>query len=253
MALLRSVLLAWGTFFIASSASAADYSLPKAAEWDWGAAFAGVDVASHGWAYGWGGAAFSPYGKMDNSGFRLFVTGEGGQYEYPSTSVGTGVPTTIRGTEVGGSLLAGYAIIRSNLELNMYAGLNVQSQQLSQTDPNNPVQGTRAGLELLDEITYYPTAATMLYSWASYSTAFQTYYATFKGGYDIANGHQVFFGPQVTFLGNERFDQFRAGLHLTQLTVGKVGIELSGGYVHDSDNGGGVYGMVEINFPLPVR
>jgi len=250
----RAIAVAFWAFPIAFAAKAADYSVPsmptKAADSDWGSVFSGVDIASHGWAYGWAGAAFSPFGKMDASGFRVYANAEGGRYQYPSTSFATGVPITIKGTEIGGSLLAGYAVVRSNLELNTYVGLNVQGQHINASDPENPVQGTRAGAEILNELTYNPTKSTLLYGWGSYSTVFQTYYATLKAGYDISNGHEVFFGPQVTFLGNERFDQWRAGLHLTQLTVGKVGIELSGGYVHDSDNGSGVYGLVEINFPL---
>jgi len=46
---------------------------------------------------------------MDDSGFRVFVNLEGGVYQYPSTTFATGVPITVKGSEIGGSLLAGYA------------------------------------------------------------------------------------------------------------------------------------------------
>jgi hypothetical protein len=252
---LRSGLAACGAFVLVSSASAADLSVPDAlpgkyALGDWGSFFSGGEAASHGWANGYAGVVLSPFGKIDTSGFRVWLSGEAGAYSYGSLSEATGLPTTIRGRFEEVSLLAGYGFVRNNLELNVYTGLNVLSHQLSEPDIGNPVQGTRAGLQIQEETTYHPTPATLIYSLASYSTAFQNYYATFKVGYDISKGHEVFVGPQITFLGDERFDQWRAGLHVTQLTFGKVGIELSGGYVHSSDTGSGAYGMIEINFPF---
>ena len=69
-----------------------------------------------------------------------------------------------------------------------------------------------------------------------------------KLGYDLSSGREISLDPEVTFLGDERFDQWRFGAHVTGAKVGKIVLELGAGYLHDSDNGPGIYGTVELNF-----
>ena len=233
----------------ASSASAAEVKIPTDANEpvQYVLAFAGFDIASHGSMLGYAGGQFAPFGGLDNSGLRFWLSGGRGTYKYPADS------DTIRGDHWTGSALAGFGIESENVSWNYYVGLNVQDHHLSAPDPDNSVQGTAIGVELRSDIWLNPTAQTLLYSEASYSTAFQTYYATAKVGYDIAaimgkvNSRQLFFGPQVAFAGDERSDEWRVGAHLTTANWGKVNFEISAGYLHDRDNGAGAYGVIEVN------
>ena len=158
------------------------------------------------------------------------------------------VPTIVKGRFVAGDVLLGYGVVRENWNAKLYAGLNVQNQSLSPADPENPVQGTRAGLKLQGDIWVNPTQQTMLFALASYSTAFRTYYATLKTGYDVF-GVQTFIGPELIAQGNARYDQWRAGAHITGITLSKnVELGFSGGYLHSSDVGPGVYGKIDLSF-----
>lgn len=77
-------------------------------------------------------------------------------------------------------------------------------------------------------------------------TAFRTYYTEFKARYGVL-GNEVFLGPQFIALGNERFDQWRVGLHLSGIKLGKLRVELAGGYLRESDLGSGAYGAIGAN------
>jgi hypothetical protein len=209
--------------------------------------YTGFDVASHGSMLGYVEGQFAPFGGLEESGVRFWLAGGRGTYKYPADS------STIRGDHWTGSALFGGEIESEIGSWGYYAGLNVQNHQLSAPDPDNRVQGTAVGVELRSDIWMNPTAQTLFYIEASYSTAFQTYHATAKVGYDIfaitgnANGRQIFFGPQVTFAGDGRSDERRLGAHLTTANWGKVNFEISAGYQYDRDNGSGVYGVIEMN------
>jgi hypothetical protein len=92
-----------------------------------------------------------------------------------------------------------------------------------------------------------PTANTLTYGEAEYSTAFRTYYTKAKVGFDISNGKQIFLGPEVAALGDERSRQWRVGAHLTQMKLGSVQIDFSAGYANDNIVGAGAYSHVELS------
>ena len=60
-------------------------------------------------------------------------------------------------------------------------------------------------------------------------------------------GRGIFFGPEVAILGDERFTQWRVGAHVTQMKFGKVELDVSAGYAHDSIVGEGAYGTFELS------
>lgn len=203
----------------------------------------GIDVAP-GWFFGHSGATFAPYGNLDTSGFRVWVFGEAGTYRYfpdPASS------QKIRGTEEAGELMFGYGFVGENYEFSLFAGANVENDNLSEPDPENPVQGTKFGAKVRADLWMNPTPRTLVAGEAEYSTAFKTYHTKGKLGYDLF-GTGMFIGPEVVAMGDERYDQWRVGAHLTALRFGKVNMDLSAGYVHTSDFTAGAYTTVELNF-----
>jgi hypothetical protein len=66
-------------------------------------------------------------------------------------------------------------------------------------------------------------------------------------GWDVTNGKQIFVGPEVVEFGNERFNQWRVGAHITQIKIGKLEVALSSGYARDSVVGSSAYTHVEAN------
>ncbi len=216
---------------------------PRGASASQSVGFTGTDISKYSYS-GWGGAIIAPFGNLDSSGFRIFMLGEGGWYKYPAGG------QFIRGTTTGGDLLAGYAFEGDNYSLGIYAGGNAASHTLSAVDQENPVQGTQFGGKARVDLTINPTPATLIYGEGEYATAFGTYYATTKLGYEVIKGSAMFFGPEASVMGDLRYDQWRVGGHLTQIKIGSVEIAISSGYAHDSSVGVGAYGHLEISRPF---
>jgi hypothetical protein len=95
-----------------------------------------------------------------------------------------------------------------------------------------------------------PTQSTMLYGEAEYSTAFRTFYTSGKFGFDVTNGNHIYVGPTASLLGDERFQQWRVGGHLSNLKFGKVEIDISAGYANDSIVGTGAFTHIELSIPF---
>jgi opacity protein-like surface antigen len=206
-------------------------------------AFSGLDVTSRNSVDGWVGALYSPTTDLDSFGPRIYILGGGGAYKYPAFEGGT----RISGNYETGDVLGGWGLEGHNYSANFLAGLNVENQTLSQADPDNPVQGTRIGAKVRADGWINPTAQTLIYEEGEYSTAFNTYYTAAKVGYDFLGNSGIFLGPEVAALGNDRFDQARVGVHATQIKFGKVQMDISGGYMHDTSVGNGGYGRVELS------
>ena len=202
--------------------------------------FSGYDVAkqSHG---GWVGALIAPVTDLDTSGPRLFIMAEGGTYKY---AVDGG---SIRGIEAAGTLLAGHAFEGDNYSVNLLVGANAINHMLSAIDPTNSVQGTAFGVKARADAWVNPTPQTLVYGEAEYSTAFRSYFAKAKFGYDVTQAQQVFIGPEVAASGNQRYDQWRIGAHVTQLQIGRINMDISAGYAHDSTVGASAYGTTEFS------
>ena len=203
-------------------------------------AFSGVDVSKYS-ASALAGALIAPYKDLDTSGLRFYLTGEGGAYKYPTDG------SFVRGTYASGDVLAGYGFEGDNYSINLLAGVNAVNHMLSAIDTEIRVQGTAFGAKVRGDAWVNPTPKTLTYGEAEYSTAFRTYYAKAKFGYDITKDSQVFVGPEIAALGDERFNQWRAGIHVTQMRFGKIQVDVSAGYANDNVVGGGAYTNVELS------
>ena len=106
------------------------------------------------------------------------------------------------------------------------------------------------GSALMSEVFHqnrYPTERTLVYALGSYSTAFNTYYAVGRLGYDFL-GNGVFFGPEGGGLGNDRTDQFRLGAPLSDIKVGPAKLTISGGWMRERTEGDGWYSIGTLDF-----
>jgi hypothetical protein len=141
-----------------------------------------VDFTTHG-GYEVSTESFiAPFTDLETSGFRLSI----------NTAVGGGMHHNgetgelNRGTYTTAALLFGYAIEVEKLSMKFMIGPNLEDHKLSEPDPTNPVQGIALGMKFKWEVTYNPKDYLLVYSDISYSTAFSSYYAQFKFGYDVA-------------------------------------------------------------------
>jgi outer membrane immunogenic protein len=202
--------------------------------------FAGVDIAKRSYA-AWTGALVALSGDLETSGPRMLIVGQGSTYSYGSNG------GSIRGIETGGTVLLGRGIEGDNYSVNVLLGGNAANHMLSAFDPTNSVRGTAFGVKARADAWVNPTPRTMAYGEAEYSTAFRTYGAGAKLGVDVTADRQVFVGPAVAAYGDRHSRQWRVGAHVTQLKIGRIQIDLSGGYQHDSTVGDGAYGVTELS------
>ncbi len=233
----------WGTAAAAPAHAAAYYKAAPKSEDDEAAgkvlAFSAFDVSKNSYS-GSIGTLIAPFRDLDTSGLRFWMFGDAGVYRYPAAG------GTIRGTYESGDVLAGYGFEGDFYSINLLAGFNAVNHTLSDVDVENRVQGTAFGAKVRADAWINPTPKTLTYGEAEYSTAFRTYYTRAKFGYDFT-AKEIFFGPEVAALGDERFNQWRVGAHLTQVKFGKVQVDVSAGYANDSIVGSGAYGTVELS------
>lgn len=229
---------------IGMSARAADWytgvptdgpPLPKAPR-------ATIDVALDGTTQ----AAFSaavigtiaPFTPLDRSGFRLRASGIVGTYSYDSTTVGK-----VNGNLIGGAFLMGYEWVFKRATVALYAGADVVNTTISPDDPNNQAKGTSMGLKLATDFYVTPTNQTMIAGVFSYSTNFNSYYSRLKFGMAFAD--RIFVGPEIGALGDNFFQQWRIGGHVTGVRMGMMQFGAALGFLNDRVRGGGLYGTLD--------
>jgi len=177
---------------------------------------------------------------LRESGARLRVDGLAGSYDYRIREAGT----RVRGEQVEGSALVGYEWVWRDAALAGYVGLNVRDNRLSVPDPTNSVVGTAVGVKSVLEAYANPTDATMVSAYGSYATDHRAYYGRFKGGFALFD--RTFLGPEVTFLGDDFFNQWRVGAHLTGFQIGMLKFAVAAGYVRDRVQKGGFYTSLDV-------
>jgi Cellulose biosynthesis protein BcsS len=210
---------------------------------EYGNLYFGVDWNSHKSLAGYTGVLYAPYG-MHQSGLRLSAFGLLGRYDYHGGDTGHEL---FKGTFVSSDALVGWSHVFTNGAVTLSVGANYQDQRVRPNDPNNPVQGSKLGAKVQADLWMHPTPETLLYALGSYSSAFDTYYAIGRFGYDFTNT-KLFIGPEVGGLGNDRTDQLRLGLHMTGLRIGNGKVTISGGWMRERGEGTGGYAAAAIDF-----
>lgn len=199
----------------------------------------GATVTTNNSAFGSLTATIAPVGTLLESGPRVRLQGVAGTYSYP----GAAVRQTVTGVQQEGTALLGYEWIWQQAALAGYIGMNVRSNELSILDPGNPVVGTGIGVKVAADLYVTPTENTMLAVNASYSTLFNAYYARARAGFAVTPG--VYIGPEVTLLGDDFFNGWRAGGHVTGFSVGPMKFSLGAGYAYDRVRKGGYYTSID--------
>jgi hypothetical protein len=180
-------------------------------------------------------------GNLRQSGFLGRGEVVGGGYRYDATSAG--VTRRINATQISGAALAGYGWVSPNWTFSLFGGAQAVDTYLSPFDPNNATHGTHVGAKFVGEFYGNPTERTMFSGYASYGTANSDYYSRFKAGWAIMP--QVFIGPEFLALGDRFYTEYRAGLHLTGVSLGQITLGVSGGFSSNRVSGSGGYAIVD--------
>jgi hypothetical protein len=231
--------------FVAGEALAAD--IPTKAppmtvtSGPWINPFGGFAVDDSGW-FGDIGAVAAINGNLNTAGWLVRVRGGGGHYEYNRT------PALVQGVDYQvGDFMLGYQWISGPTRFSFYAGANVEHHD--NNDPLATVAGTEWGFKVQGEVftNFAPNWYGLVL--ATYSTAFDSYFALGKIGYNVNSFVSI--GPEVVAMGNERFDAVRTGPFVAFNVTPATMIIVSGGYSWDTnstalnDNSGG-YGTVHV-------
>jgi hypothetical protein len=185
----------------------------------------------------------APFAPLDTSGMRIRIAGLGGTYNYISSAPGLG---RVYGTLADGSFMAGYEWVMKKATVAIFGGPEISANRLSEYDPSNSVKGTRFGFRMGVDFYVQPTDATMLSGVAYYSTNNDAYYGRLKFGFAFAE--HLYIGPEIIALGDNYFQQWRFGGHLSGLQLGLLQLGFSGGFLNDRVRGAGMYGILETRF-----
>jgi outer membrane immunogenic protein len=181
-------------------------------------------------------------GGLDNSGVRFRAATVDGAYSFLENGT-FGQRLYGNSEEVTG--MVGYEFVQGTTSLLLMTGANYVTSS-SQTGPagttstSNPFPGNAGGWKSLIELYSNPTDKTMVEVEGTYSTAFREYYTQYEVGYALW-APEIYIGPQAVLLGDESFDQYRLGAFISGFKVGKVELGVSGGYLHDRQQGSGYY------------
>ena len=217
-------------------------AIPAPQKIEYGNIYFGVDWNTHKSLAGYTGVLYAPAG-MHLSGWRLSAFGLVGRYEYH----GGDADQLFKGKFVSTDALAGWSHVWNTGAVTFQAGVNYQQHRVSPNDPNNPVVGSRVGFKAQGDIWYNPNPRTLIYGLASYSTAFNTYYSVGRVAYDFFE-KEVFIGPEIGALGNDRTDQQRLGVALVGIKAFGGRVTVSGGWMHERGEGNGGYVSGSIDF-----
>lgn len=180
----------------------------------------------------------APFKPMDRSGFRLRTSAIVGSYVYDSTDVGR-----VNGNLTGGAILMGYEWIFKRATIAVYLGGEIVNNAISPNDPKNQAKGTSVGVKVATDFYVTPTKDTMIAGVLSYSSNFSSYYGRLKFGMAFAD--RLYLGPEVAALGDNFFQQWRVGAHVTGIRFGMLQFGAALGFLNDRVRGGGVYGTVD--------
>jgi hypothetical protein len=140
------------------------------------------------------------------------------------------------------SAMAGWRFVQDRSQLTLFAGSDEQSNRFRPDDPSNSTRGGRAGIRLGADFWSEPIDGFMVLASVSGSTIGPSVWSRIAAGTRVF-GH-LWFGPEFQMMGDGRYKQFRAGVHLTAFRTGRFEWSLGFGYANDSDHKNGIYGRI---------
>ncbi len=196
----------------------------------------GVD-ATEGSQVAYLGVGARPGASIDSDGIMLRGAVAYGRYEYDRGLLPDG-----DGRLLNVDAMIGYQWVGDTDRRTIYVGANFQSHDVD-NDPLNPVQGDDWGFKVQAEYYNEPSHGMMVLGVANYSTANESYYALGRIGWRVGSGN-MFVGPEVGANGDARYNQWRAGAHITGFRVGPLGLGASLGYSAVDPGADGIFGTV---------
>jgi hypothetical protein len=199
--------------------------------------FGGIAVAPDS-VYGDVGAVFAFNRNLQVDGWLFRVKGGAGSYSYnlaPGVRQDADFQT--------GEVMVGYQTFIGGTRFSGYVGPNVENHDNS--DPNATVKGTQFGIKGQGEVYFPISDRGYLFALGTISSAFNSYFVLGKAGMNLAQGISV--GPELVFLGNDRFDAARLGPFVAFDIGPGAQLILSGGYQWDTrsdplnDHSGGYF------------
>jgi hypothetical protein len=198
--------------------------------------FSGFDLWGNGGSF-YGGLQWAP-GGLNDDGFTLKLLLAEGTYRYRSGTA------NIRGTGLLAAVLPGWRIKRGNVEVKVFAGLDLQNHRTSPDDPANSLRGNHAGLRIGADLWWEPTATIMLAASISGSTIGNNFGIRGAAGWRFMD--RFWAGPEIETSGDEIYRQYRIGAHLTSFNTAAFEWSLGAGYVEDNSNRSGLYGRISL-------
>lgn len=205
--------------------------------------YSGVDVARDT-SYGWAGAAWSPFGLMDEPGFRLRAQGGGGRYSYRTNDVPGGWNSA---SKAEGEVLAGWQFLAGGHALAVYAGVNLRQDSLDRPDPSNRDEGTHVGIKGVVEWFYRPAPDWVASAAAGASTADET--ASLRASLGRKVTEHIELGTEAMAYTDWFSNTAGAGLYLANPLPGRQW-RLAGGWRWSSDSPDGAYGTLSFYAPF---
>jgi hypothetical protein len=202
-------------------------------------------IGTPSFAGGYVGFAISPQRNLWADGVVLRVAAVGGSYDYNGAIPFNNLHVTI----IAGEAMVGYRIAVDSTKtrwLTGYIGANAESHD--QLDPAATIRGSRGGLKGLVEYGGPIVPNLNLFALATYSTAFDSYFAMGRLQYGIARAVQ--FGPELSTSGSIAYSDVRAGAAVT-FDTNFGSLSFAGGYLWNTRSTGisgkdGFYGNVHL-------
>jgi Cellulose biosynthesis protein BcsS len=196
--------------------------------------FLGSDVWPQ-WAFAHSGVLWSPAG-LTNEGFTLKLLLNTGAYRYVSGALNN---STVLGQQWSVAAMPGWRFKRNNVELTVFAGLDLQQFRYYPDDLTASLRGRYTGLRAAFELWYEPTSATMMAADASVSSIGAGNSVRLAYGWRAFD--RFYLGPEVQAYSTGSYSLVRAGVHLTALRYADREWYGAVGYGQDSDNRSGLY------------
>jgi hypothetical protein len=189
------------TIGLASNASAQDAAYRPSTV----STFSGVDFAPDSRTT-YAGIVVSLQGNLDKSGFVFRAYGGNGDYDYRSDG------TKFDGDDVDLDAGIGYLFVTTRFTAAVYAAVNYRDIDITPFDPTNDVQGDETGFRVIGELDSSEEDPFYYSFGGAYSTAFDSWYAMLRLGY---NAKRFAFGPEGLVSGEEGDETQRLGGFVT--------------------------------------
>jgi hypothetical protein len=191
--------------------------------------FSGVDVWRNGRFLN-GGVLWSADG-LDSEGFTLKAVTSAGLYRYRSGALGG---ATVIGSQATTQLLPGWRFKSDQLEVAIFAGLDVQEGATFPDDPSNRLRGRSTGARVSADLWFEPTEETMIAADASLSSIIRSYSARIAYGWRVLDW--FYLGPEAQTFASQGYQQFRLGVHLTAFKTDWFELSAAVGWSRDTDH-----------------